>query len=112
MKDKQSNDGIMEDRIDDGILCDDILNVSNDIDTRLMDKSNIRKKEYSDSPTTDITRENSSNNIRKTLVPVSTGNKIEDTNELVKFGLSPNIRILESFSCALYPKKGLLTHGR
>ena len=112
MKDKQINNEIIKDKMDESNLCDDILNVSNDIDIKLQDKNNIRKKENYDSPTTDITRENSSNNIRKTSLPVSTGNKIEDTNELVKFGLSPNIRILESFSCALYPKKGLLTHGR
>ncbi|RYG69783.1 hypothetical protein EON64_01850 [archaeon] len=29
-----------------------------------------------------------------------------------KFGLSSQDKVLESFSCALYPKKGLLTHGR
>jgi hypothetical protein len=45
-------------------------------------------------------------------VPQSFGNKPEDSSELVKFGLSPTVRVLESFSCALYPKKGLLTHGR
>eukprot|EP01034_Spumella_vulgaris_P023821 gene23821-30092_t len=32
--------------------------------------------------------------------------------ELSKFGLSGADKVLESFSCALYPKKGLLTHGR
>ena len=45
-------------------------------------------------------------------VPQNFGNKPEDSSELVKFGLSPTVRVLESFSCALYPKKGLLTHGR
>eukprot|EP01031_Cornospumella_fuschlensis_P037076 gene37076-45003_t len=29
-----------------------------------------------------------------------------------KFGLSVQDKVLESFSCALYPKKGLLAHGR
>ena len=40
--------------------------------------------------------------------------KAEDLAELAKFGLGPGPRdrILESFSCALYPKKGLLSHGR
>jgi hypothetical protein len=33
-------------------------------------------------------------------------------SELKKFGLSANDKVLESFSCALYPKKGILTHGR
>lgn len=33
-------------------------------------------------------------------------------SELSKFGLSAQDKVLESFSCALYPKKGLLTHGR
>jgi len=32
--------------------------------------------------------------------------------ELVKFELPPTEKILEYFSCALYPKRGLLTHGR
>lgn len=32
--------------------------------------------------------------------------------ELKKFGLSSQDKVLESYSCALYPKKGLLTHGR
>jgi hypothetical protein len=32
--------------------------------------------------------------------------------ELQKFGLSVQDKVLESFSCALYPKKGLLSHGR
>jgi len=36
----------------------------------------------------------------------------EDVSELSKFGLSSNDRVLESYSCALYPKKGILTHGR
>jgi hypothetical protein len=45
-------------------------------------------------------------------VPQIMGNKPEDSSELVKFGLSPSVRVLETFSCALYPKKGLLTHGR
>lgn len=31
--------------------------------------------------------------------------KAEDASELVKFGLGPADRLLESFSCALYPKK-------
>ena len=34
------------------------------------------------------------------------------SQELVKFGLSANDKVIESYSCALYPKKGLLTHGR
>lgn len=33
-------------------------------------------------------------------------------SELKKFGLSIYDKVLESFSCALYPKKGILTHGR
>lgn len=33
-------------------------------------------------------------------------------HELRKFGLGPQDKVLESYSCALYPKKGLLTHGR
>jgi hypothetical protein len=34
-------------------------------------------------------------------------------HELSKFGLTSSDRVLESFSCALYPKKGIgLTHGR
>lgn len=45
-------------------------------------------------------------------IPQNIGNKPEDSAELIKFGLSPSVRLLESFSCALYPKKGLLTHGR
>lgn len=32
--------------------------------------------------------------------------------ELAKFGISSSEKILEYFSCALYPKRGLLTHGR
>jgi hypothetical protein len=32
--------------------------------------------------------------------------------ELAKFGMSSSEKILEYFSCALYPKRGLLTHGR
>jgi hypothetical protein len=32
--------------------------------------------------------------------------------ELAKFGLSASDKVIESYSCALYPKKGLLTHGR
>lgn len=32
--------------------------------------------------------------------------------ELRKFGLGNSDRVLESFSCAFYPKKGLLVHGR
>eukprot|EP01041_Mallomonas_annulata_P000512 gene512-983_t len=32
--------------------------------------------------------------------------------ELAKFGLSTNERVVEFFSCALYPKRGMLTHGR
>lgn len=32
--------------------------------------------------------------------------------ELKKFGLSSQDKVLESYSCALYPKKGILTHGR
>jgi hypothetical protein len=32
--------------------------------------------------------------------------------ELAKFGLGANDKVIESYSCALYPKKGLLTHGR
>jgi hypothetical protein len=32
--------------------------------------------------------------------------------ELAKFGLNANDKVIESYSCALYPKKGLLTHGR
>ena len=32
--------------------------------------------------------------------------------ELKKFGLSIQDKVLESFSCALYPKKAILTHGR
>ena len=88
------------------------LHVLNENIERSPGRENIPKKDLYDSPTIDLTRENSYNNIKKATVPVSTGNKIEDSNELVKFGLSPNLRILESFSCALYPKKGLLTHGR
>jgi hypothetical protein len=43
----------------------------------------------------------------------STDNKKdEDKCELSKFGLSFADKILESFSCALYPKKGILQHGR
>ena len=76
------------------------------------DRDTIRRKDSHDSPTNLISKEHSSSNFRKVQVPVTTINKPEDSNELVKFGLSPNTRILESFSCALYPKKGLLTHGR
>lgn len=36
----------------------------------------------------------------------------EPVSELSKFGLSHQDKILESYSCALYPKKGMLTHGR
>jgi hypothetical protein len=32
--------------------------------------------------------------------------------ELRRFGLDPSNKVLESFSCALYPKRGMLTHGR
>lgn len=32
--------------------------------------------------------------------------------ELAKFGLTNQDKVMESYSCALYPKKGLLTHGR
>jgi hypothetical protein len=32
--------------------------------------------------------------------------------ELAKFDLPPTEKVLEYFSCALYPKRGLLTHGR
>lgn len=32
--------------------------------------------------------------------------------ELVKFGLPTGEKILEYFSCALYPKKGIMSHGR
>eukprot|EP01038_Epipyxis_sp_PR26KG_P006425 gene6425-8843_t len=44
----------------------------------------------------------------------SMGGKEESNivTELSKFGLTANDKILESYSCALYPKKGLLTHGR
>lgn len=35
-----------------------------------------------------------------------------NAQELLKFGLTVNDKVIESFSCALYPKKGLLTHGR
>jgi hypothetical protein len=33
-------------------------------------------------------------------------------HELRRFGLDPSDKVLESFSCALYPKRGILTHGR
>jgi hypothetical protein len=33
-------------------------------------------------------------------------------NELRRFGLSAQDKVLEWFSCALYPKKGILTHGK
>jgi len=36
----------------------------------------------------------------------------EPRAELSKFGLTTEDRVLESFSCALYPKKSILTHGR
>ena len=39
----------------------------------------------------------------------------EDTwtsSELAKFDLPPTEKVLEYFTCALYPKRGLLTHGR
>ena len=38
---------------------------------------------------------------------------VDVNNTLVKFGLSVKDKVLESFSCALYSKKGIgLTHGR
>ena len=61
--------------------------------------------------TSQITVSNTTIGVNK-KVPQNFGNKPEDSSELVKFGLSPTVRVLESFSCALYPKKGLLTHGR
>lgn len=39
-------------------------------------------------------------------------NKSDFETVVKKFGLSSQDKVLESFSCALYPKKGLLTHGR
>lgn len=33
-------------------------------------------------------------------------------NELRKFGLDSSDKVIESFSSAIYPKKGILTHGR
>lgn len=48
--------------------------------------------------------------------PLPTGNtpaKVSSFDmELKKFGLDNTDKILESFSCAIYPKKGMLTHGR
>jgi hypothetical protein len=51
---------------------------------------------------------------RDNVASVRSSNVAPETDhELSKFGLSASDRVLESFSCALYPKKGLgLTHGR
>jgi hypothetical protein len=32
--------------------------------------------------------------------------------ELQKFGIPPGDKLIISYSCALYPKRGMLTHGR
>lgn len=45
----------------------------------------------------------------KVTVP---NNVRDESNELLKFGLSMSDRVIDSHSCALYPKKGMLTHGR
>ena len=38
---------------------------------------------------------------------------VEDLEpELMKFGVPPGEKVIESYSCAIYPKRGLLTHGR
>ena len=44
--------------------------------------------------------------------PPSDAIKADDLAELAKFGLGPGPRdrILESFSCALYPKKGTVVY--
>ena len=34
------------------------------------------------------------------------------SQDLARFNLSPSEKVLEFFSCALYPKRGMLTHGR
>lgn len=62
----------------------------------------------------------SASNICATDVPAATSAAVaaqappmdSTTAELAKFGLTSNDKVIESFSCALYPKKGLLTHGR
>lgn len=42
----------------------------------------------------------------------STPTASTETNELARFGLASSDRVLEFFTCALYPKKGILTQGR
>jgi hypothetical protein len=44
--------------------------------------------------------------------PATTKDVANEVSELNKFGLSSMDKVLESYSCALYPKKGMLTHGR
>lgn len=48
------------------------------------------------------------------MSPSSLSAKLDQTSnaELSKFGLGPLDKVLDSYSCALYPKKGILTHGR
>jgi hypothetical protein len=61
--------------------------------------------------TTNSNNANSSNNVSP--VPQSPASKsVNSEYDLKKFGLSSQDKVLESFSCALYPKKGLPNHGR
>lgn len=41
-------------------------------------------------------------------------NHHDDSNvaEMMRFGLDENDKVVESYTCALYPRKGLLTHGK
>lgn len=43
---------------------------------------------------------------------IDSPSKLSADFELKKFGLSNQDKVLESYSCALYPRKGLLTQGR
>ena len=60
--------------------------------------------------------EASSADVTKVLsspAPLLNKDASKDESELSKFGLSSSDRILESYTCALYPKKGLgLTQGK
>jgi len=83
---------------------------TSDNDTQSNNQSNLANptvvtaKLISSSPLTG----QSSPNPKQTI----NNNGKEEVNELGKFGLSVHDKVIESFSCALYPKKAILTHGR
>lgn len=61
---------------------------------------------------TDTRRSKRVVSVRNTLITPPQKMDSGTLSELHKFGLDANDKVIESFSCALYPKKGLLTHGR